>query len=282
MTLEEMNAKRIELGLSYKALAQQAGMPLSTVQKIFGGSTRAPRRESLLKLQAALFAEADPHPLTYPACSSPAAEASFAEAAPAYGLSQPQKKPGDFTLDDYYALPDDQRVELIDGVFYDMSAPSSPHQIIGGNIYAQLLNFRNARKGRCLPMVSPVDVQLDRDNKTMVQPDVLIVCDRSKIIRRCVYGAPDLVIEVLSPSTRRKDMILKMSKYSTAGVREYWMIDPDRRQVIVYDLEHMAIPVIYGFSDPIPVGIWGGECRIDLTEVSELLDELFPDGCEEG
>ena len=158
-----------------------------------------------------------------------------------------------------------------------MGAPASPHQIIGGEIHAQLLSFRNTRKGPCLPMMSPVDVQLDRDNRTMVQPDVIIVCDRSKITYKGIFGAPDFIVEVLSPSTRKKDMTLKMSKYIDAGVREYWLIDPRTRQVVVHDFEAGKIPAIYTFMDKIPVGIWDGECRVDLAGAAELLDELFPE-----
>ena len=279
MTLEEMKAKRKELGISYKDLATEADMPLSTVQKIFGGNVKTPRRETLQKLQAILAKEESSSAGTY--LSSDASPLYVAEAAITYGAQRQEKKPGEYTLEDYYALPDEQRVELIDGVFYDMSAPSSPHQFIGGSIHAQLLQFRNVHKGKCLPMVAPVDVQLDRDNKTMLQPDVLIVCDRSKVTRRCIYGAPDFIVEVLSPSTRKKDMTLKMAKYGEAGVREYWLIDPDKRQVIVFDLEHLAIPVIYGFRDSIPVGIWNGECKIDLTDVCEILDDLFGNDVEE-
>ena len=165
-------------------------------------------------------------------------------------------------------------MELIDGVFYDMSAPTSPHQLIGGSIHSQLLNYRSAHKGKCLPMVSPIDVQLDCDNKTMIQPDVLIICDRSKITKKGIFGAPDFIVEVLSPSTRKKDMTLKMTKYLNAGVREYWMIDPDKRKVITYNLATMDIPMIYGFTEDIPVGIWYNKCLINLSEVDEILNEL--------
>lgn len=264
MTIEEMNAKRTELGYSYKDIARLADMPLSTVQKILGGITKAPRRESLVRIQQVLISKTGP--------DSSSENILLRENSPTYGTEKPESN--SYTIDDYYALPDDQRVELIDGVFYDMSAPTSPHQIIGGSIYAQLLNFRSANKGPCLPMVSPVDVQLDCDNKTMLQPDVLIVCDRSKVTRKGIFGAPDFIVEVLSPSTRKKDMTLKMTKYMNAGVREYWMIDPDKRKVITYNLETMDIPMIFGFTEDIPVGIWDNECKINLSEVAELLNEL--------
>lgn len=268
MTIEEMNAKRTELGYSYKDLARLADMPLSTVQKILGGITKAPRRESLTRIQQVLLSESRYVPNT----NTSSGTMILQESSPAYG--SPKKEQGNYTIDDYYALPDDQRVELIDGVFYDMSAPTSPHQFIGGSIHAQLLNYRSAHKGKCLPILSPIDVQLDCDNKTMIQPDVLIVCDRSKITKKGIFGAPDFIVEVLSPSTRKKDMTLKMTKYLNAGVREYWMIDPDKRKVVTYNLATMDIPMIYGFTEDIPVGIWDNKCMINLSDVDEILNEL--------
>ena len=122
--------------------------------------------------------------------------------------------------------------------------------------------------------MSPIDVQLDLDDRTMVEPDVVILCDRSRLTRRCILGAPDFVVEVLSHSTRKKDMTLKMHKYASAGVREYWIIEPDQRKVVVYNLAENEIPAIYSFRDPIPVGIWDGGCTVDLSLLDDLLTEL--------
>ena len=283
MTVEEMNAKRIELGYSYRELAELSGVPVGTVQKVFGRITLRPRRETILKLERAL---GEP---TYALRNTEQAGADYRASVPDDRFRDreaeererwPQhhySRQGQYTLEDYYALPEDQRVELIDGVFYDMGAPASPHQLIGGSVYSQLAAFRNANKGPCLPMMSPVDVQLNRDDRTMVQPDVLIVCDRSKITWKGIYGAPDFIVEVLSPATRKKDMTLKLAKYIEAGVREYWMIDPRTRQIVVHDLENGGIPAIYTFKDRVPVGIWEGKCAIDFSDVAELMDELFPE-----
>ena len=130
-----------------------------------------------------------------------------------------KKKQGEFTVEDYLTLPDDLRVELIDGYFFEMSAPLTPHQIIARDITLQLTNYIKANKGKCVPLMAPCDVQLDRDDKTMVQPDVLIVCDRSKITKERIIGAPDFIVEVLSESTKKKDMTIKLNKYSDAGVK---------------------------------------------------------------
>ncbi len=217
---------------------------------------------------------------TYP-CGEEAweEESLVREAQAAYRV----KRQGEYTLEDYYALPDDQHVELIDGVIYDMSSPLLVHQMLGGKIYSQLLHFVEKNGGTCMPFIAPLDVQLDRDNRTMVQPDVLVVCDRSKVKRRCVYGTPDFVVEVLSESTRKKDMYLKLDKYQNAGVREYWMVDPKSKRVIVYEFEKEDCPAIFGFDVKIPVGIFEGKCAIDFETIYQSIEFLYqmddePDG----
>lgn len=185
------------------------------------------------------------------------------------------KQQGEHTLEDYLALPDDQRVELIDGVFFEMEAPTYIHQGVGGRLYTIFENYIESRQGSCFAFTAPVDVQLDCDDKTVVQPDVLIVCDMDKFRKGRVFGAPDLVVEVLSPSTSRKDRSLKLVKYKRAGVREYWIIDPDRRQVWVYEFERSDVPVIYGFEDTVPVGIYGGECKVDFAQIYDRMRPLY-------
>ncbi|MCD7841088.1 MAG: Uma2 family endonuclease, partial [Lachnospiraceae bacterium] len=141
------------------------------------------------------------------------------EALAEYAVSKHQ---GEYSLEDYLALPDDQRVELIDGVFYDMAAPTLIHQAIGSRVWRSFDAYIGKNLGSCMAFTAPVDVQLDCDDKTIVQPDVLIICEPSKLRRERVYGAPELVVEVLSPSTSKKDRLLKLTKYKKAGVREYW------------------------------------------------------------
>ena len=90
-----------------------------------------------------------------------------------------------------------------------------------------------------------------------------------------IYGAPDFIAEILSPSTRKKDFTLKLSKYSNAGVREYWIIDPDKEAIVVYDLEHLDIPAVYGFQDTVPVRIWNGECVVDFAKIWDFVSVLY-------
>jgi Uma2 family endonuclease len=142
----------------------------------------------------------------------------------------------------------------------------------------KLLSHVLDRRGKCLPMISPIDVQLDCDNRTMVQPDVVIVCDRDKVIERCIYGAPDFVIEVISRSSARRDAVIKLNKYMAAGVREYWIIDPDRQKVLVYRFQKEEYPLIYGFDAQIPVEIWDDGFAIDFREVYEHIRFLYERG----
>ena len=266
MTIKEMKERKRELGLTYEKLSELSGVPLGTLQKVFTGATRSPRYETLLALERVLGKDAY------------GMDNMIREAQPEYGT---KKQQGEFTLEDYYEIPDDIRVELIDGVLYTMNSPTSVHQLIAGYIYGKVFQYVAEKKGKCLPMISPIDVQLDCDDKTMVQPDVVIVCDRDKVIMRCVYGAPDFVVEVLSKSTKKKDSVVKLHKYMNAGVREYWMIDPHRKVVIVYNFESDIYPIIYGFNAKIPVGIWGENCVIDFNEIYEYIQFLYEDEKED-
>ena len=190
------------------------------------------------------------------------------------GTAARWKRQGEYTVDDYLALPDDIRVELIDGVFFYMEAPTTMHQIIVGELMAALLLFIRKNNGLCRVIPSPVDVQLDNDGRTMVQPDLVVICDRDKI-RRKIHGAPDLVVEITSPSSSSKDRRIKMQKYAYAGVREYWIVDPYKKKVIVYDFEHDDDVFIYGFEEKVPVRIWDGKCEVDFQEIYEQIRDLY-------
>lgn len=289
MTIQEMIQRKQELGYSNAFLSELSGVPLGTVQKIFSGATASPRRSTRLALERVLACSTPSagQSRTYPSgdslfrpsmvCDPHAAAYDDAEGFLYSEKTSPPlfDRQGTYTLDDYYALPDDLRVELIDGVFFVMNSPTTIHQLIGGYIYSKFVSHVAQNQGTCVPFISPVDVQLDRDNRTMLEPDVVIVCNRDIIIRRCIYGAPDLVIEVLSPSTRRKDMIIKLNKYMNAGVREFWLIDPDRESVTVFDFEHDEFPIHYSFDDTVPVRIWEEKCSIDFREVRNYVGFIY-------
>ncbi|MBQ6622034.1 MAG: Uma2 family endonuclease [Mogibacterium sp.] len=276
MKISELKQRKKELGYSNKKVAELSGVPLGTVQKVFSGATEYPRYETLRAL-AAVLGGAPSEGTDYAEgmeqqTSNPARETNLAVE---YGASH--RKQGEYTLADYNALPEDQRAELIDGVLYDLAAPTTVHQAIAGEVFYQMKVFRRTHGGDCLPILSPVDVQLDCDERTMVQPDLIVLCDREKNRIRKIYGAPDFVMEVLSPSTRQKDALLKLNKYWKAGVREYWIVDPEREAVTVYDFARGNYPLHYTFGEQVPVAISGEALRIDFAEIREQLAADFGD-----
>lgn len=251
MNLDDMKRYKKERGYTYVQISELSGVPLGTVQKIFSGETESPRYDTLKALED-IFLEQD----------------CFRETA-AYDVSGQ----GNYTIEDYYRIPDEQRVELIDGYFYDMTAPVPLHQLVAGEVHRQIANFIAEHDGDCIPFIAPVDVQLDCDNKTMVQPDVLILCDKDKMNRKNIYGAPDFVMEVLSPSTRRKDCLKKLEKYENAGVREYWILDPDKKKLLCYFFEEDLTPIIYGLDGEVPVRLYDGKLMIQMQRIAKWIEE---------
>ena len=171
-------------------------------------------------------------------------------------------------MKDYYALPEDRRAELIDGVFYDMAAPSLRHQSILLSLAIQFRECIKEHHQACEVYIAPCDIRLDKDDYTMVQPDLFVICGEYDRNALCYEGAPDLAIEILSPATRSKDMLLKLFKYHQAGVREYWIVDPKFNKVTVhyFDTEEYD-PKQYSFEDIVPIEISGRQCSIDFKKI---------------
>lgn len=280
MNLSQMQYYKQQKGYSFAKLAELSGVPQGTIQKIFSGETKSPRYDTLQALEAALRPDTDNCGMEFPAGD---AENLVREAALQYGNSHkdvrngsPQRfgKPGKYTLDDYYALPEERRVELIDGVFYDMAAPTTIHQMLITRIGLAIQRFIDDNAGDCMMFMAPTDVQLDCDDRTMVQPDIAVLYDRKKLIRRCIMGAPDFIIEILSPSTRRKDAILKLMKYREAGVREYWIVDAEKERILAYYFEKDELPCIYGAGDSVPVGIYDGRLALGTEDIFKTVRQI--------
>jgi Uma2 family endonuclease len=136
-------------------------------------------------------------------------------------------------------------------------------------------NYISDNNGLCVPFAAPTDVQLDCDDKTMVMPDVFVVCDRDKITEQRIYGAPDLIIEILSQSNWYTDMEIKRRKYKAAGVREYWIVIPKQQKILVYDFEKNDDSIEYTFDDSIPVGIWDGKCTVDFENIKSKISFII-------
>ncbi|MBP3720041.1 MAG: Uma2 family endonuclease, partial [Clostridia bacterium] len=181
-----------------------------------------------------------------------------------------EKPQGDYTTEDLAAIPEDQHYELIDGVLIKLEAPTRIHQAISMYLCVKLYEFIEENGGKCEVYAAPLDVRLDRDNKTMVEPDILVCCEPG-IMQDRIEGAPDFCVEILSPSTRVKDQLLKRYKYERAGVREFWAVDPEYRRVLVYRFGETTEEMIYSMKETVPVGIYDGRCRIDFLPLYRKL-----------
>ena len=305
VTLKELKARKKELCYSNKMISDISGVPVSTLQKIFGGSTETPRYETLLKLERALFPTdremrvGDPYYRPDGGLYKP----YVSESLEAYDYSafsgcdkrfkSHGKKQGEYTIEDLQYLPEGVRMELIDGVLYDMASPSAFHQAIIMQVYMQIAPVLQASEGDCEIFAAPLDVRFEPDDdRDLVQPDLLIACEKQKYINETgrILGAPDMVMEVLSPSTGNKDRIIKLNKYWQKGVREYWVVDPDRQMIHVYFFGDINGFSEYTFEDRVPLRIFGGSLSVSFAPIKRYLkdrldfdpkDPVLPDDDEE-
>ncbi len=175
----------------------------------------------------------------------------------------PLRKEEGYTTDYIYNLPAGQRAELIDGKIFSMAPPTLNHQRIVGKLFSKIDSYIDARRGSCEPFIAPFAVFLNADDKTYVEPDISVICDSSKLTDHGCTGAPDWIIEVVSPSSRQMDYMRKLFKYRSAGVREYWIVDPDKNRIMVYNFEHED-NAEYTFSDTVKAGIYD-DLEIDFS-----------------
>lgn len=161
-----------------------------------------------------------------------------------------------YTIEDIYALPEGQRAELIDGQLYDMASPNFIHQKLVSRFNNTIGNYINSKGGECEVLPAPFAVFINKDDRNYLEPDISVICDKSKIDERGCNGAPDWVIEITSPSDPQRDYGIKLFKYRTAGVREYWIVNPQKRTVTVFDFEKDRHSNQYNFEDDIQVCIY--------------------------
>lgn len=159
-----------------------------------------------------------------------------------------------YTEDDYYNLSEGVRAELIEGdLIYNQAAPSRIHQTILGELYTVINNYIKSKDGSCRVYPAPFAVKLREDRKTIVEPDISVICDKNKLTDRGCTGAPDWIMEIVSPSNSSHDYILKLNLYANAGVREYWIVDPYKEHIFVYRLEQEHFEVeTYTLHDILP------------------------------
>ena len=179
-------------------------------------------------------------------------------------MALPQEKT--YAIEDIYNLPEGTRAELIDGQIYYMAPPSKMHQEILGALYRKIADYIDAKKGDCKIYFAPFAVFLNKDDANYVEPDLSVICDPSKLDDKGCHGAPDWIIEIVSPGNPEHDYFTKLNKYKTAGIREYWIVDPRRESITVYFFEGDVWAEHYRFSDAVPANIYD-----DLTIDFHLL-----------
>lgn len=175
------------------------------------------------------------------------------------------------TLEQYEALPDEFRAEVFDGVIYNMSSPSQIHQALLTELLVLFSTYLKKQNGTCRVFPAPFDVKLSDQPLTIVQPDILIVCDLNKLDEKRCNGAPDFILEIVSPGSQTDDYIRKLYYYKKYGVREYWIVDPKRKTITVNYFENNLVSIPYSFDAVLKVHIYDN-LYIDFSEIAKGLN----------
>lgn len=259
------NLKKMQK-LTNEELSKKSGVPLGTLNKILSGATKSPQYNTLKAIADVLKENS---------YNMEGTKTEVLQEAIAYDVTR------NYTIDDYYALPDEVRVELIDGNFFFMEAPSAVHQTIISELHFAIKSYLKKKQGQCKVYLSPFDVRLDNDNKTMVQPDIMVICDKNKVDQKRCNGAPDFIAEIVSRSSGRLDYIKKLNKYLDTGVREYWIINYDKKMITVYEFTKDITPQYYTFGDKISIGIFE-ELVIDFSDIEKEINDMEAEPAEQG
>lgn len=167
----------------------------------------------------------------------------------------------EYTIQDIYDLPEGERAELIDGKLYMMAPSSTNHQRIVADMLFQIKSFIESNAGECEVFPAPFAVFLNETDTTYVEPDLCVICDERKITKKGCMGAPDWIMEIVSPASKRMDYYVKLFKYRSAGVKEYWIVDEEKKEVTVYDFANDNMEQ-YAMSEEIAVNLYEGKLNI--------------------
>lgn len=182
-----------------------------------------------------------------------------------------QPHPETITLEKYEALPENRRVEVYENIVYDMASPSQIHRTISMELSNIIYNYIKSKKGPCQVFSAPFDVKLSDKPLTIVQPDIMIICNKDQLDGKRCNGAPDFIIEIVSPSNPADDYIRKLYYYKNYGVREYWIVDPHRKTITLNYFEDNIISVPYSFDAIIKVNIYD-DLFINFSEIAKMLN----------
>ena len=241
-------------------IAELSGIPFSTVNKIFSGATPNPRYGTLLAIEQVLTAK-QKLPFVYDEvkqepCLVREAVSSYCYTARSYNLQ------------DINALSEGTHAELINGKLYLLAAPTRIHQFLVGELHFAIKSHVRQNKGGCHVYTSPFAVRLFADDSTYVEPDVAVICSKDKLTEQGCNGAPDIAIEIVSPGNANHDYVTKLAKYQRAGVREYWIVNPEIEKTLVMNFENPANTGEYNFEETLTSGVLEG-LEICIKELLE-------------
>ena len=173
-----------------------------------------------------------------------------------------------YTIADIEALPDGERAELIDGEMFMMATPMTVHQRILVKLILKIGSYIEQNKGNCELLPAPFGVFIKKDDRNYVEPDISVICHGDRLDEKGCHGAPDWVIEIVSPSSRKMDYVRKTKLYQETGVREYWIVDPNKEMVTVYHEKQWDVPVCHSFAERIQAGIYQ-DLYLEFTEFTK-------------
>lgn len=261
MDIKDLKRLKKDAGMTNAEISELSSVPISTVNKIFSGATENPRYATLLAIEDVLRKK---QKLPFRYDENRQEPCLVQEEATAYCYNARE-----YSFHDIEKLDEVGGFELVDGMLYLKGAPSRMHEYIIMELSFAFQSHIKKNQRKCHVYVSKLGVSLFKDDKTWVAPDVVVVCQKDKLTDEGVSGAPDLVVEVVSPSNSSYDYILKMMKYQQAGVREYWIIDPKLEIVSVFDFEEFHKSGRYEYADTIVSNVLEGfELRI-----ADFIDE---------
>ena len=246
MDIFELKRKKKESRLTNQEIAEMSGIPVSTVNKIFSGATKNPRYATLLALEEVLVTK-EKIPFSYDRIKK----------EPVLVREEPdpyQYRARTYRDEDIEKL-EEVRAELIRGNLYMLAAPSRRHQYILTQLILKIGGYIQANQGKCQVYPAPFDVRLFADSSTVVQPDLSVICREEILTDKGCDGAPDWVIEIVSEGNSMHDYVTKMMQYQKAGVREYWIVDPTKDKVYVYNFENPSKTEMYSFEEEVPSGV---------------------------
>lgn len=264
MDINDLRKLKDKENMSYETISELSGIPLETVTKIFSGEIKQPKYMSLLAMEQVIVRKKK-MPFYY---DEEEQQPCLIREQVAYNFDARR-----YDVEDVKQLCAGAYVEIIDGKFHIMSTPKRMHQFLSMNISARMFNHIDKNNGKCHVYTAPMGVRLFADDETWVEPDILVVCDRKEILTdQGCDGAPDLIVEIVSPSNSFHDYVTKLIKYQQAGVREYWIVDPGIERVSVIFFEDTTKNTEYKYDDVIQSYVLEG-FEIRIADFIERFEE---------